>query len=282
MQLAPRDCEIIRLIHRHRFLRSDQLWLLIDGSRQQMLRRLQLLFHHGYLERPLAQINSYYRSGSRYLAYGLGRKGEQLLEQQLGITVDTAEKDLAVGQLFIDHTLMVADVMVAIELACRKHNGIRLLYEDELMLPVARQPFQWQVTIQSGEKLGVVPDRVFALDLAGKDGQPDRAYFFLEADRGTMPVKRHSLLQTSFFRKLLAYEGTWAQDIHQRKLGISRFRVLTVTKSPQRVKSLIAACRELKRGHGLFLFADKTILSDDPFSPVWQNGKSGEIVGLLN
>jgi hypothetical protein len=29
-----------------------------------VLRRLQLLFHHGYLDRPRAQID-YYRAGSR-------------------------------------------------------------------------------------------------------------------------------------------------------------------------------------------------------------------------
>ncbi|HEV2693620.1 MAG TPA: replication-relaxation family protein [Verrucomicrobiae bacterium] len=195
--------------------------------------------------------------------------------------MDTIEKDLAVGQLFIDHTLMVADVMIAIELACRKREGVRLLYEDELSLPVTRLPFQWQVTVKSGEKLGVTPDRVFALEFAGRDGQPDRAYFFLEADRGTMPVKRQTLLQTSFFRKLLAYEATWVQDIHQRKLGIDRFRVLTVTKSPKRVQSIIAACRELQRGHGLFLFADTGILSADPLASIWQTtvpGRMGELI----
>jgi hypothetical protein len=36
-------------------------------------------------------------------------------------------------------------------------------------------------------------------------------HFFLEADRGTMPVTRWTLSQTSFFRKLLAYEATWTQ-----------------------------------------------------------------------
>ena len=201
-----------------------------------------------------------------------------MLERELGITVDTPEKDLAVGQLFIDHTLLVADVMIAIEVACRKRAGVRLLYEDELAL---HQPFRWQVTVKSGEKLGVTPDSVFALEFMGKDGQPDRAYFFLEADRGTMPVKRKALLQTSFFRKLLSYEATWVQDIHQRKLGINRFRVLTVTKSPLRVQSIIAACRELERGHGLFLFADTGILSADILAPLWQTtvpDRMGELV----
>lgn len=36
-----------------------------------MLRRLQRLYHHGYVERPACQIDYYQRGGSRSIAYGL-------------------------------------------------------------------------------------------------------------------------------------------------------------------------------------------------------------------
>jgi hypothetical protein len=97
-----------------------------------------------------------------------------------------------------------------------------------------------------------------------------------------MPVVRSGLKQTSFYRKLLAYEATWTQKVHQRKLGIHRFRVLAVTTNAIRVTSLLEACSRLKRGHGLFLFADRTVLEKDPFSPVWQCGKSAKISALLD
>ena len=109
-----------------------------------------------------------------------------------------------------------------------------------------------------------------------------RAYFFLEADRGTMPVVRKGLGQTSFFRKLLAYEATWANKVHQRHLGIPHFRVLTVTTISARVQTLLEACSQLKRGHGLFLFADTSVLEKDLFSPVWRNAKTGELSPLLD
>ena len=107
-------------------------------------------------------------------------------------------------------------------------------------------------------------------------------HFFLEADRGTMPVIRSGLTQTSFYRKLIAYEATWTQKIHQRHLGIHRFRVLTVTTVAARVKSLLEACSQLKRGHGLFLFADRTVLEKDLFSLVWRCGKSSDTAGILD
>jgi hypothetical protein len=138
------------------------------------------------------------------------------------------------------------------------------------------------VKTQGGIMLGVIPDRVFALEYTDENTQLERVHFFLEADRGTMPVIRNGLKQTSFYRKLIAYEATWTQKIHQRHLGIYRFRVLTVTTVAARVKSLLEACSKLKRGHGLFLFADRTVLEKDLFSAVWRRGKSSETAGILD
>jgi hypothetical protein len=281
LQLTDRDRDIIRLIHRHRFLRSHQITALMGGSEQQIIRRLQLLYHHGHIERPRAQIQYYERGGSRAIAYGLGNKGGALLRRELGIAVEIdswSEKNHAIGRVFLEHTMLVSDVMVSLELACRKRGDVRLLYEDQL----EQQSFQWRVKIAGGIELGVVPDRVFALEFTNPGGQTERAYFFLEADRGTMPVVRKGLAQTSFYRKLLAYEATWINKIHQRHLRIPRFRVLTVTTSAARVTSLLQACSQLKRGHGLFLFADQSVLEKDPFTPVWLSGKSGGLASLLD
>jgi DNA-binding Lrp family transcriptional regulator len=100
MQLVERDRQIIQLVHRHRFLRSHQIIALIGGSPQQVTRRLQLLFHHGYLERPRAQLQYYERGGSRSIAYGLGNKGGALLKRELGIVmrpVTWGEKNRSIG-----------------------------------------------------------------------------------------------------------------------------------------------------------------------------------------
>src|SRR5665213_199395 len=281
IQLTERDRAIIRLIHRHRFLRSHHIAALLGGSEQQIVRRLQLLFHHGYLERPRAQIKFVERGGSQPLTYGLGNKGGVLLRRELGIALDSAawsEKNHVVGRVFLEHALLVSEIMVSLELACRK-RVVRLLYEDELELP---QPFQWWVKIQGGMKLGVIPDAVFALEYTDQSSRVQRAYFFLEADRSTMPVVRKGLAQTSFFRKLLAYEATWTNKVHQRHLGIHRFRVLTVTTIAVRVQTLLEACSQLQRGHGLFLFADVSVLEKDLFSAVWRNVKTGALSPLLD
>src|ERR1017187_7140177 len=277
IRLTERDKKIIRLIHRHRFLRSHQIIALIGGSAQNLSRRLQWLFHHGYLERPRAQLQYYERSGSQTIAYGLGNKSGSLLQLN---PAAWGEKNRGIGRIYLAHALLVSDVMVALELACRQ-RGIRLLHEDELNLPV-EAPLHWRVKIRDGTRLGVIPDRVFALEYADQKRQVQRVYYLLEADRGTMPVVRQKLTQTSFYRKLLAYEATWTNKVHQRHLGIPRFRVLTVTTIAARVKSLLEACSQLKRGHGLYLFADQSVLKKDLFSPVWHNGKTGELSSLVD
>jgi len=285
IKLTERDGEIIRLVHRNRFLRSSHIVSLIGGSPQQLLRRLKLLYHHGFLERPRAQLDYYHQGGSHHMVYGLGNKGASLLKRENGVTarpLPWSEKNRSVSRLYIEHALLVSDFMVALELGCRKTSGVRLLTGDGRTC--RPHPFKWRVQVNGRLKLGVVPDLVFALDASNQHGSINRSFFFLEVDRGTMPVIRKSLVQSSFYRKLLAYEATWAKGLHRSQFGFHRFRVLTVTTSAARVKSLVDACSQLKSGHGLFLFCDQATLKQhgDILTMRWITGRHGETGGILD
>jgi hypothetical protein len=292
MILTPRDLAILRAVYRHRLLRSTHLVALSGGSRQATLRRLQLLFHHGYLDRPSMQLDWYAR-GSEPLVYALGNRGAELLEtegvvRRGGVRWDTKNRNLS--RVFLHHTLAVAEIMVAFEVACRAHEGVRFIPPEEVLQRASaetrrlRLPFRWQVEARHDGKLhrlGVEPDRIFGLDFHGMPENRRQAYFFLEADRGTMPVMRKGLAQTSFFRKILAYKETWGQGLHQKHFGIPNFRVLTVTTSPERVVHLVEACRIITGGARLFLFADENSLNrGDILLHEWVNGQ-GELVRLL-
>ncbi len=278
MQLTERDRDILRQVRRHRFLRSSHILALIGGSSQQVLRRLQRLYHHGYLDRPRAQIDYFHRGGSRHMVYGLGTQGARMVQD--GKTRDGREiagggLHSSVGRLFLEHALLTSDVMVGLELACRRHGRVKLLTGGEFSCsPIGRQerdPFQWQVRISSEILLGLVPDHVFALEFLDQPAEQNRVYYFLEADRGTMPVTRRSLKQSSFHRKLVAYEATWKQKLHQTRFGFPRFRVLTVTTSAGRAKHLAETATRLGSGHGLFLFthAEAFRTHPDPLSLLW-------------
>ena len=290
IELTERDLRIIQLVYKHRFLRSSQIVALLEDCAQPVIRRLQLLYHHGYLERPRSQLDYYHRGGSRAIVYGLGNKGAAVLNQEFesGIShLRWGEKNRAVARPYLEHVLLVSEIMVSIELACRR-TGVRVLNEFELEFhPTAPQPqrnFMWQVNVDSQCKLGVVPDRVFALEFRGATGAPNRVHFFLEADRGTMPVIRKNLSQTSIFRKLLAYQSTWVQGLYQNQFGFNRVRVLFVSKSKARTEAMIHACQRLEHGHGLFLFADTTILQNPEsiLTAPWQTGRVGQSATLLD
>lgn len=291
MILMPRDLDILHAVHRHRFLRSTHLISLLDGGRQATLRRLQLLFHHGYLDRPAMQLDWYTR-GSEPLVYALGKRGAEILEAEgvarpRGTRWDTKNRNLS--RVFLHHTLAVAEVMVAFEVACRSRKDVRFIPPEEVLAgaPEAtrRLPFRWQVKIRHDgrlHRLGVEPDKVFGLRFEGEPEGRNLAFFFLEADRGTMPVRRKGLGQTSFLRKLLCYKETWRQGIHRQHLGIPNFRVLTVTTSRERVGHLVEACRPLGGGGlRLFLFTEQERLNhEDILLHEWVDGR-GEVAQIF-
>lgn len=272
LQLTPRDLEILQHVARHRFLNSQQIIQIVGGSRQHVLRRLQRLFHHGYLDRPRAQVRYFSKEGSLPLAYALGSAGSREL------TTSAAKRprhdNSSVKHLYLEHTLLVAEVMLAFERSCRTPGAPRLVTEEEIAPGEnSAETFRWapMVTHDGDRKrVGVVPDRTFALE---SPVTGERVLYFLEADRATMPIARRTLHQSSFFRKLLAYEATWAQGLHRDRFKCDRFRVLTVTSSPQRALNLAGACDNLTRGRGLFLFTNSEALraSPDVFSHPWRN-----------
>ena len=226
---------------------------------------------HGLTAAPLAP--------QRVVGYGLGDQGGELLQLESGGThISWGEKNRASGRMFLEHSLFVSDTMAAIELACRA-RGIRLIASKNL-LPAEQSSFEWKVATKK-HMLGIVPDETFALEFTDANGGTKRSYFFLEADRGTMPVARQNLTQTSMRRKFVAYAATWRQGLHTSVLGLPHFRVLTITSSPKRLKSLIEECSQLESGQGLFLFADKSILAGDILSG-WRTARNESSVSLLD
>lgn len=273
MELTERDREVLRLVLEHRFLNSRQIVALSGANGQAIIRRLHLLYHHRYLERPRCQLDYYYLGGSRPMVYALADKGAEVLRRS-GITIKPnrpSEKNRSVSRPYLEHALFVADVMIAIELACRDAD-VAFLGGHEL---IADTSLRWRTKLNDQTELGLLPDSAFSIEYQASNGATDRAYFFLEADRGTMPIDRKDLALTSIYRKLLAYQATWQQNLHQALFGFHRFRVLIVTTSPERMQGVIDCCSRLKHGLGLFLFADRSILEKPKaiLSAKWHTSK---------
>jgi Replication-relaxation len=260
-KLTQRDLEIVRHAARHRFLTTEHIRRLVKGGGQGIVRRLQRLYHAGVLDRPKAQLDYFHRGGSKLMVYALGPHGARMLcERGEKSRINWSAKNRSVTKPFIEHTLRVADFLVALEVACRETDIVRHITAEEIAASLGRKSgvrFRWRISVtHRGEAitLGVVPDAVFALE--PKDRPQDRIYYFLEADRATMPVARRHLYQTSACRKFLAYHATWQRQMLRDRLQIHRFRVLTVTTSPLRSAHLKECVANLPSGHGLFVFCN--------------------------
>ncbi len=275
--MTRRDIAIIREVNRHRLLRSSEISRLVGGSHQQVLRRLQRLFHHGYLDRPRAQLNSMLTGGSQAIVYALGRKGARLLADEG--TLPPRHDNFRLHHPYLEHTTAVAEFMVSLEQGLKEHPDARLISEEALADRVSlRDPFLMNVKVGS-QRVGLRPDRMFALE---KVSSGESLLCCLELDRGTMPVRRRTLARSSFQRKLLTYESAWRQQLHHTRFGYERLRVLTVTSSEQRLRNLIEECRKLDSGHGLFLFATKeTVKASSPLECDWHGVDDDTPVRLL-
>jgi Replication-relaxation len=245
LRVTERDIEIIRHVARFRFLSSRQIGVLV-GDAGRVPRRLQSLFHNGYLDRPKAQLVYYGASGSERMVYGLGAKGAALLAERDGTSTDKlrwTQKNKEAKQLFIKHTVAVADVLITLERACTPETGLRFVGEDEILefAPDATQRMKNPTkvsarVIHKGKPydLSIVPDAIFSL--VETDGDKRKQYnFFLELDTGTMPITRKAASlttlhrQTSLMSKFLTYAQAHADRQMRERFGWGSFRVLVVT-----------------------------------------------------
>jgi len=233
IRISDRDAEIIKLVHDYRFMDSSQIQALVDGSDQVILRRLQKLFHHGYLDRPVSQIIfSNPLMGHKNMVYGLGDRGADLLAERFGIdrgNIIWKEKNNEVSQQYIQHTLMISNFRACLTLALRNTQDKKLVFWQRENPQELRD---YIIVTDSGNKqkrLSIVPDGYFCIE--DKDG---RMYFFLEADRSTMTNAR-------FLSKMRAYNLWHNRKGDEKKFGIHSFRVLTIAKTRKRMENLCKA-----------------------------------------
>lgn len=294
IHLTDRDKDIILALHKYRFLTTQHLQALTGTeSRWAMNRRLRLLYDHKYVDRPQAQKALYSHADKRPVIYALGNKGTEFVKGRFTLFKTTkgywTEKNRRVREQYIEHTLGIADFMVGIEIMFRNSDRYELIEPQAILsrsptqTQRSRYPFRWKTQIRhKGQTHGVsiVPDYVFGIrDTQGTPGRDER-FYFVEIDRGTMPVTRKDITQSSYLRKILSYADTFERGLAKRRFGMTGFQVLTVTTSEKRIKAIqeaIASLPERSFSANTFLFKEKDGSQDHfPFHSDWQNAKKQE------
>jgi hypothetical protein len=261
--LTRRDLDIIHTVQSFRLLTSAHIQSLAAGSNQGVLRRLQKLFHAGYLDRLSPRTR--YGEGTAKMVYAVTNKGILQL-QKAGLIEQPPKTDLnfqnrSLHDFSIGHTLLISHIRAVLTLACKHRADMRLLFWKE----GRSLQDSIEVALPAGyQRIPVAPDAYFAL----QDAQ-GRSNFFHEADRGTMTTKR-------FHLKLKAYAAYWQEKKHQDKFGIKKYRVLVVTTGAMRAANLAAAVAndpDLKALARMFLFTHESMLTlgepESVFKKIW-------------
>lgn len=216
IEVTTRDTKVLATLADFGVLTTEQIFRLGYSSISRARKRLKLLWQHGLVKRNVKAIRM--GEGSSQYLYSLTTKGTGLL----GDKSIKPRLRLSLG----DHGLKIIDFRVALTLATR-HNqeGIRLIWKGT-------QSARFRVQVpESGRHapIPVVPDGFFTISVQNRDFS-----YFLEVDRGSTDLKR-------IRSKISAYLTLWKSGEAAKRLQVRSFRVLWITTSENRLKSMLGA-----------------------------------------
>lgn len=254
MRLTERDIAILQAIYDYRVLSTPQLQTLFFGSLVKTRARLNLLYHHRLIDRKFSGL--YFAKMNTPILHVLDRRGADILSQLGTLRHGWHRKSKQVGGFFLEHTLAINTVRVAVVKACqdlgvqlvewRSENDLKTSY-DRVTLPTNTKP------------TAVIPDGYFVLDTP-----KGLTHFFLELDRATET-------NAIFKRKVAAYQVYRGSQLVLKRFGTSKFRVLTVTTSAARLKHLVRTTSASKAKHHFwFTTLNKVTPEAMLTNPIWQ------------
>lgn len=256
MVVSDNDRCIVRAVQTYRLLSQRQIECLLNRSRSTVQRLLRRLYDHGYLDRLFIPVRTI---GSSSAVYVMDRAGVLLL-RQMGDDVKSLPNSYDLSGLFLEHTLALNNVRIAIEQGSQQRGWVVTTWRSERDLKA-----DYDRVIVPGRKrrVALVPDGYFVLHMPGREP----SHFFVELDRGTMTCAR-------FQDKVRAYVAYYKSGQYKQRYRSPGFRLLTVVAGVGRgrLHSLMQATSQVGGIGRRFWFAhlddvdSQTILS----GAIWQ------------
>ncbi len=232
--LTERDRYILDLIYRYRAMELQHLVALTPGETKQISKRVQGLFHHGFVSRHTTGGRSRVDldlSGSPPMIYQLDTAGWRELPEHHHGPLPWRKEQTRRSQYHLGHQVELTDFHTTLEVALRGRGDLPLLEwrQDHLL----QDSFTFKVKgTTTRKRAGLKPDAYYAVDEAGT-----RRNFFLEIDMGT---EEHSRLQSKF-------------QTYYNYVRSSAYHSRYADRNPEDVRILIVA----KTGSGMARRADE-------------------------
>jgi len=224
--------------------------------------RLRTLFDAGYLDRRFVPV----LKGSSPAIYLLGTASVAALAEDLNEDHSRLQRfrhqDKHYSDVFMRHALAVSEFAVAMQMSCNGTGHMRWLkwLNDRLLLQVCND------SVASGEHT-LKPDGY------GRYALGERAFnFFLELDTGSESITR-------LHKKIQLYQRFRTDGAFQARFGMKSFRLLIVTLSDKRARSLTSALREPDQLR-IWTATLASAATAPLFAPVWRRIGQTELSSL--
>lgn len=266
MRLTERDRQAIKAVNDYRIMRQDQVQRLLFPSKNTAQVRLWLLWQHGFLRREFLPVLGGIQNSP--ILYRIDRRGAELLQREFGYDKDSLRwsRSKQRAYRFLEHTLGLSEIRLAIELSCQRHDFSLDTWLDEKTIKA-----NYDVVQVRRRRVAVVPDGYFTIAIPS-----GKLHFFLEYDRGPERL-------TFFRKKISAYWAYFQSGKCKDRYGTNRIRVLTITEGGptrtgrRRLANVHRLTKELG-GHTWFWFAsmNQIIRKDFLSGPIWQQTHTEE------
>ncbi len=189
VSLEDRDRELMQLIRRFRFMRTDQLCKIFfskpEGTERAKLSRTTRCLHRlekwGVLSHLPRRVRPN-RGGTYGLVWRLTETGIRVLN--LGRTGAKRQRPYEPSETFLEHTLAVADIYTDIVTLCQSRDYLNIL--DERIESEAAKTFRYPDSpFVINKEIKVWPDLYVKLQNRDEKGDTVTDRWFIEVDRGT-------------------------------------------------------------------------------------------------
>ena len=250
IELTERDLQILRWLHRYRYLTTPQLIRALQPkSHKRFVERLGDLFHEtGLIDRPAATTG---QSGVVFgpMIHEITDAGIDLLAQrqiEMHRAVTFSRRNTQRRQMA--HSMLIIETLLAIELEAMQEPNRRFVCIDEILsrapeaVRSARNPLAVPVTIQPGDgvpqirrpwRTHIIPDGLYGIEYV-QDGEKLYRFWALECDLST-PQSRSSMTHSSMMRKRAAYAALLTSRAYRDHWGIPNLELHHVTPAARSV-----------------------------------------------
>jgi hypothetical protein len=177
--VTDRDMEILRLIRVHRFLTTRQIQRLsfwghatASAAIRSCVRVLTRLESRALIFKLNRQIGGIHAGSGSYV-WGLDDAGDRLMRADAGIASTKRQRAIDPSQMFLTHTLAIAEARVILEEAAR----------DDLieLLAVTTEPSNWRTFQGRSSVVHMLKPDLHAITATGEFED----HWFIEIDNGT-------------------------------------------------------------------------------------------------